>query len=89
MFIITAVFLLAHAFSTMNVWPSDLALFRFSCTHATKKATVAPPVARLSTKLPERKKKSIDVIFVEVLLRKAEKVNILAWCDVQDTVTLK
>lgn len=33
-----------------------------------KKATIAPPVAGLSAKLPEMKK-SIDVSFVEVLLR--------------------
>lgn len=54
-----------------------------------KKATITPPMAGPSTKLPEMKKKSIDVSFMEVLLRKAEKVNILVRCDVQDTVTLK
>lgn len=73
-----------HACFTMNVWPSDLVLF--GCRAAN---TIAPPAVDLVAKLPERKKKSIDVSFVEVLLRKAERVNILAWCHVQDTVAQK
>lgn len=78
-----------HACFTMNVWPSDLVLFGCRAANTSKKATIAPPAVDLVAKLPERKKKSIDVSFVEVLLRKAERVNILAWCHVQDTVAQK
>ncbi len=73
----------------MNVWSSDLVLFGCRAANTSKKAAIAAPVVGLSAKLPERKKKSIDVSFVEVLLRKTERVNILAWCHVQDTVALK
>lgn len=73
----------------MNAWPSDLVLFGCGAANTTKTTTIAPAAVGLSAKLPGMKEKSIDVSVVEVLLRKAEKVNILAWCHVQDTVALK